>query len=82
MNIKKSTVILLLLLSGCSDMGEMFDAQQNFVCSERGGVWKNSIGVKNTLGGSVKCNDGTWQEFAGIELPRELWLNNGGSDNG
>tara|TARA_R110000772_G_scaffold55465_1_gene126539 strand:- start:1106 stop:1354 length:249 start_codon:yes stop_codon:yes gene_type:complete len=82
MNIERLTVILLLLFSGCSDLSEVFEAQQKFVCSERGGVYKDSFGMESTVVGSVKCNDGTWQEFADIELPRELWLNNGDGNNG
>lgn len=66
---------LLVSLSGCSDLDEMFLVQQDFVCKDKGGVWVNSIGSRSTALGKVKCNNGTWQEYSNIELPEELWLN-------
>ncbi len=68
-------LIILFFISGCSDLTPVFNAQKEFVCLEHGGVFKDSLGNDTTTVGSVTCNDGTWQKYSGIELPKELWLN-------
>ena len=67
--------VLLVSLSGCSDQDEMHLVQQDFACKDRGGAWLNSSKYRSVSVTSVKCNDGTWQKYNNIELPKDLWMN-------
>ncbi len=59
---------LFYIVSEAEGDKTLINTQATYVCKDRGGLFSRGIG-------SAHCNDGTWQKYNGIELPRELWVN-------
>jgi len=76
---KKLLLIIVLLLTACED--NVFEIQRDLACKDHGGIFTGFWGGNNFIYDKgkkvhkVQCNDGTYQEYLNIVLPKELWPN-------
>ena len=72
MNKIKHTILTLTLLSltGCFAADKVDKAQQDYVCSERGGV-NAYVNYGGNASNKVQCMDGSYQGWIGIIIPKD-----------
>jgi hypothetical protein len=68
----KHTILTLTLLSltGCFAADKVDKAQQDYVCSDRGGVNKYARNGGNASS-RVQCLDGSYQDWLKIIIPKD-----------
>lgn len=72
MNKIKLTILTITLLSltGCFAADKVDKAQQDYVCSDRGGVNKYAR-YEGNGSSRVQCLDGSYQDWVNIIIPKD-----------
>jgi len=73
----KALILIFVCVTGCSnpDLKGIRYAQAEYVCEGKGGPLKDYTGNPDLHYTTVQCIDGTYQRFAGVELPEDRWVN-------
>lgn len=61
-------VVCLMCLSGCFTPDKVDKAQQDYVCSKKGGV-NVYVRYSGNLSNKVQCMDGSYQEWIRVVIP-------------
>ena len=62
-------LMVVMLLSSCMESNSLDKSRMDFVCSDKGGVYKYSSVIHSL----VQCRDCSWHNFNKVVLPPEFY---------